>query len=206
MSAYKDPTYPRQHVRVECSTTSDDEFAAQCARLFVDPVVAATRVICSTEDKAGLAKVLDVPSLVSVLQDLTSRQVDTSQSNIEGALLAQATALQAVFVRLTEIAMQTKDTGHAQNWIRLGLKAQSQSKSSLEALLATRRPAAIYANQANLSSLRQVNNLEINFQQNELSEAENGLPAHDHASILTSETYSQVEAMGQINWPNHSGR
>ena len=206
MNGYEDPTYPRQHVKVECSTSSDDEFAEECAKLFIDPVVAATRVICATENKAGLAKVLDVPFLISVIQDLTSEEGGATHLNIEGTLLAQATALQAVFVRLTEVAMQTANCGHAQNWLKLSLKAQSQSRSSLEALLAIRRPAAGHANQANLASLQQVNNLEINFRQNELSGVGNGLSANTGASISKSHTYSQVEAMDQIDRANHSSR
>lgn len=202
MNSYKDQNFPRAFVSVNCKTDSDEEFARNSANLFVDPVIAATRVICAAEDKAGLAKVLDVPSLTEALKNLTEALNHNDQSGIENALLSQATALQALFVRLTERAMQTKNDQLSQSFLKLALRAQSQSKSSFEALLDMRRPPAIHAQLANLASTQQIT-LNPTFLQNQLSGEMHELPENSRASGVEGEIGAAMETLGKIHRPQN---
>jgi hypothetical protein len=199
MTGYKDSNFPRHRIDVECASDSDSEFAARTAELFINPAIAATRVICASEDKAGLAELLDVPSLIHAMENLLSEQKNAGQDKLENILLAQATALQALFVRLTERAMNDTRINYAQTWLKLALRAQAQSKSCLETLLHMRRAPAIYAAQANLASLQQFNNLQANFLQNELSEEINELCKKPEPPGNAGKADKALETMETIN-------
>lgn len=103
----------------------------------------------------------------------------------ETALFAQATALNAIFVEMTRRAglnmgshLQAVDT-----YMKLALKAQNQSRMTLETLAAIKNPPVVYARQANFANgPQQVNNgvpaathtTKTESHQNRLLESSNG--------------------------------
>jgi hypothetical protein len=76
---------------------------------------------------------------------------DAGTSQLEPLLLAQALALNAVFGEMSRRAANCMQQGpdQAERFLRLGLKAQAQSRATLEAIAAIRNPA-VFARQANI--------------------------------------------------------
>lgn len=59
--------------------------------------------------------------------------------------ISQATALQSVFVRLSELSLKQDHINNLEAFMRLALRAQSQCSSALEALSAIKNPPLVYA-------------------------------------------------------------
>ncbi len=79
----------------------------------------------------------------------------------EGMLNAQAVALNAIFGELARRAAANMGThmGATESYLRLALKAQSQSRATLETLAAIKNPPVVFARQANIAhGPQQVNN------------------------------------------------
>jgi len=67
-------------------------------------------------------------------------------------LINQATALQALFVRLSEKAVGERFMPNLEAFMRLALRAQSQCRATLETLAAIKNPPIVYARQANVTT------------------------------------------------------
>lgn len=105
----------------------------------------------------------------------------------------QATALQSLFVRLVELGMAQSVMPNIEGFMRLGLRAQSQCRATLEALAAIKNPPIIYAKQANVTSGPQ----QIN----------NGIAAPSQARELkASKPNYQVETMSYYRTPEHRAK
>jgi hypothetical protein len=77
----------------------------------------------------------------------------------EDMLLAQAHALQAMFVSLARRAVGQQLLPHLETYTRLALKAQSQCRATLETLAALKNPPNLaFVGQANIGQAVQVNN------------------------------------------------
>jgi hypothetical protein len=95
-------------------------------------------------------------------------------------LQTQATVLQSLFIRLLERGMGAEYRDHLETFLKLALKAQNQSRMTLETLAAIQNPPVVYAKQANIAQNQQVNNgefaraREIQNRPNELLERQHG--------------------------------
>ena len=96
----------------------------------------------------------------------------------EAMLINQASSLQALFVRLSERAMEQTQMPNLEGFMRLALRAQSQCRATLETLAAIKNPPIVYARQANVTTgPQQINNgaaaptraREIENEQNQLT-------------------------------------
>ena len=79
----------------------------------------------------------------------------------ESMLVGQANALQTIFVNLARKANNQEHLKQYETFLRLALKAQNQSRMTLETLAAIKNPPIVYARQANInhgSGNQQVNN------------------------------------------------
>jgi hypothetical protein len=79
----------------------------------------------------------------------------------ESMLVGQANALQAIFVSLARRAVNQELTKHYEMYLRLALKAQNQSRMTLETLATLKNPPVVFAKQANINhgnGNQQVNN------------------------------------------------
>ncbi len=86
----------------------------------------------------------------------------------------------------------------------LALKAQAQSRATLQALTELKYPRqAIYAGQANIAhGPQQVNNMcprEIESKQNELLEAQHGQRMDTRATRKAASSHSAMEALESVN-------
>jgi hypothetical protein len=70
-------------------------------------------------------------------------------SQAEAMLMNQAAALQSVFVRLAERAMEQPQMPHLEAFMRLALRAQSQCRATLETLATIKNPPIVFAQQVN---------------------------------------------------------
>ena len=79
--------------------------------------------------------------------------------HVEGMLINQAIALQHIFLRMTVRGTNQTKMEHIDGFLRLALKAQNQSRATLETLASMRTPPVVYAKQANINhGNQQVNN------------------------------------------------
>ncbi|AVR87528.1 hypothetical protein [Thauera aromatica] len=128
------------------------------AKAITAPEVAAHRVIMACEHQ-DLTAPLDVPGMLLMLKDQGAAFSSGDMTHAEAMLSAQATALQTLFARLTEKAMMQSHMPNLEAFMRLALRAQSQSRATLQTLAAIKNPPVIYAKQINQTTgQQQINN------------------------------------------------
>ena len=88
---------------------------------------------------------LDVVSLINELSDSTVEVIEGKMDKCEAILLNQAYALQSIFTGLSQKAVQQSQLKHYNTFLKLALKAQSQCRTTLEALANLKKPPAIFA-------------------------------------------------------------
>ena len=137
---------------------TDEATALNYAKLIISPEMASFRVITNREREDLLAQ-LDTPSLIGALREQTQAVHRGDMKAAEAMLMNQATALQSLFVKLTETGLQAGLLRQQETALRLALKAQSQCRATLETLAAIKNPPVIFAKQANIAhGPQQVNN------------------------------------------------
>ena len=99
---------------------------------------------------------------VLVLKEALDRQVQEMKGggteHQEEMLWNQAVTLQQLFVRLVEHATNQTHADHYDRLFRLALRAQNQSRSTLQALADLRSPKShVFAKQANVANNQQIN-------------------------------------------------
>ena len=167
------------------------------------------------------------------LMDCTMVLKDTAQGLNNGDLSAavsmlssQAVALNAIFGELARRAALNmgEHLGATETYLRLALKAQGQSRATLETLAAIKNPPVVFARQANIAHTQQVNNVaapecdtvragaqahasahpgETVSKPNELlEESTNGRTQLDtRATQATSRSNPALEPVGAVNRP-----
>ena len=99
---------------------------------------------------------------VMVATDVQVQKVQAGDlSEVEAMLMAQAMALESTFASLMRRAVNQDLLEHYQAFMTLGLKAQAQSRATLQALIEMKQPrhAATFIRQANVAhGHQQVNN------------------------------------------------
>lgn len=103
---------------------------------------------------------LDLVALTGLLQEQTKKSRDGDQERCEEMLITQAHTLDAIFNNLARRAINADYVDHLETFLKLALRAQSQSRSTWEALNAIKNPPVMgYVKQANITNgPQQVNN------------------------------------------------
>lgn len=113
---------------------------------------------------AFLGKTWESIGLTEAMQTLTAKAEAIHGGDLreaETALISQATVLQALFLELTRRAglNMGEHLDATETYMKLALKAQNQSRMTLETLAAIKNPPVVYARQANFANgPQQVNN------------------------------------------------
>jgi len=155
--ATKKTGYPRKTIPLVRGKT-DDETGREYARMLTSPEVAAYRIERAIQPK-NLADDIDVPGLLATLRSHAAAVNAGDLSRAEAMLMNQADALQAIFVNLTERALWQEYHVHMEGFMKLALKAQSQSRATLQTLAEVKNPPVVYARQANVTTgPQQINN------------------------------------------------
>lgn len=198
--------YPRKAITCQ-SGQSIDEQGRNYAKLIMSPEMAAYRVIGMMQPK-HLADAIDTPMLIVTLREQVAAIQGGDLAQAEAMLINQAAALQALFVRLTERAMEQTHMPNLEGFMRLALRAQSQCRAALETLATIKNPPMVYARQANVTTgPQQINNgtaaptqaREIETEQSQLSGGTHELLSDTRASGHASRVDSALETLGEIN-------
>ena len=142
-------------------------------------------------------------------------------SAAERMLNSQAVALNAIFGELARRAALNMGTylGAAESYMRLALKAQSQSRATVETLAAIKNPPVVFARQANIAhGPQQVNNgpapstspasahpgETVSAPTELLEDRTHGSPQMDtRAAPATGRAHPQLEPVGALDRPPH---
>ncbi len=152
--------YPRKAITCQ-SGPSIDEQGRNYAKLITSAELAAYRVIGMMQPK-NLADEIDTPTLLATLRDQAAAVQGGDLAHAEAMLTNQASSLQALFVRLTERAMEQTQMPNLEGFMRMALRAQSQCRATLETLVGIKNPPLIFAKQANIANgHQQINNVAV---------------------------------------------
>jgi len=101
----------------------------------------------------------DINSLVTELRSHFDLVTNGDLHCCASMLVGQANALQSIFVSLARRAVNQEYLKQYEMYLRLALKAQNQSRMTLETLAAIKNPPVVFAKQANINhGNQQVNN------------------------------------------------
>ncbi|ENO87628.1 hypothetical protein [Thauera aminoaromatica] len=215
MTKKKDaPTMPKPRKEIQVVVSEDPaESRRNYAKAMVAPEVSTFRVMSACE-QPGLKDQLDTPSMIRLLKDQGEAINKGDMAHAEQMLAAQATALQTLFARLTERAMEQSHMPNVEAFMRLALRAQSQCRATLQALAEIKNPPVIYAaKQINQTTgPQQINNgavatsrkREIEGEQNKLSgHKADELLQDTRASCSTGGGDPAMATVGELNGAAH---
>ncbi|VVC83326.1 hypothetical protein [Sideroxydans sp. CL21] len=185
---------------------SDKEKAEYVAKVSLMPSVNAAAVVSEYAKAFGEQ---DISELTAQLREKIHQVEDGDLKLCEAMLVGQANALQAIFVSLARRAVNQEYLKQYETYLRLALKAQNQSRMTLETLATIKNPPVVFARQANINQgngNQQVNNgtpspaarAEKNInQQNELLEVQHGGETVDGRA--TGATGGKDQAMATVD-------
>jgi hypothetical protein len=150
----KTEPYPDQ-LTVFANPGDNDELAM--ARFALGPTVQAATTLKGYDKKYGD---LNLQGLIDALQEQTKASKDGDINRAETMLTAQAHTLDAIFNNLARRAVNAEYLNNLDIFLKLALRAQSQWRSTWEALSAIKNPPVMgYVRQANIANgPQQVNN------------------------------------------------
>ncbi|MBT3204309.1 MAG: hypothetical protein HOM14_19320 [Gammaproteobacteria bacterium] len=97
--------------------------------------------------------------LIEYLNETSKEICRTDMHHAQVMLSNQAIALESLFTTLTEKAFSSDQIHHFESFMRLALRAQTQSRCTLEAISNIKNPRTVIAKQANIShGHQQINN------------------------------------------------
>jgi len=140
-------------------------------------------------------------------------------AEVEALLTAQAVSLDAIYTALARRALMNMGEymGAAETYLRLALKAQSQSRATMETLATIKNPPMVIAKQANITSgPQQVNNgsntrAHAPARAGNSETAPNKLLEESHEERMDARApqtaggaNTELETVGALNRPAHS--
>jgi hypothetical protein len=170
---------------------SDDLIFAEIAL----SAVAGNTVTSRTFLQGSFGSELGINELSAVMRDKVAKVQAGDMSDVEAMLTAHAATLDAIFNEMARRAalnmgthLQTTDT-----YLRHAFKAQSQCRSTLEALAEIKNPRQVaFVKQANIShGHQQINNGQAGQ-----------LPAHGEKAIQSNELLSQSTTSASVGMLN----
>jgi len=186
---------------------SAKEKAENASKLALKPSVNGAAVV-EAYSKGSYGET-DIDVLIDELRTQFDKVENGDLHYCEAMLVGQANALQAIFVSLARRAVNQQYLNQYETYLRLALRAQNQSRMTLETLATIKNPPMVFAKQANInqgSGNQQVNNgtttpatraeKTVN-QQNELLEVQHGGEILDTGTTGATVRKNQaVETMG----------
>lgn len=183
------------------------------ARISSQPETRAASVIQRFEGN------LDVNALAAEMREQSAEVRKGNMGRAESMLTSQAHTLDTLFANLARRAQGNIEAGYlqaAETYLRLALRAQNQSRMTLESLSAIKNPPVVFAKQMNVAhGPQQVNNgvvsrpepmakdvthtLKNETTPNELSGEPHELLPDTRASQATRRINQEVEAVGEIH-------
>ena len=148
----------------------------------------------------------DPNDLIAEIKKRIAAVNKNDMSGVEAMLISQAVALQSIFANLANrAALNAGEHLRAfETYMKLALRAQSQSRATLETLSAIKNPPVVYAKQANLTTgPQQVNNYS-RTQENEIERTQVSEEAHEllpdaRAPSLEGGNDQTLETLGEVH-------
>jgi hypothetical protein len=192
----KEPKIKSSH-QVIVPRHNDEDPDEAIAKILTMPEVGAAGTI------RGLNNIHDVNALTKILHQQTADVIGGNMTRPEAMLLSQAHTLDALFNSLVMKGLGQTHMPHYESFLRLAFKAQSQCRSTLQALSDIKNPSVVYAKQANISQgHQQINNgipaprtQENKNYSNELLEYTHGKRLDTRAKSETIGAYSKLAAV-----------
>lgn len=184
----------------------------QCAQASISPVLAGAAAM------EPFNKEMFPDAGIGVLMDELKGSIKSVQSGdmsgIEAMLVAQAQALQTMFVSLMRKGQSQEYMKQYQTHINLALKAQAQSRATIQALVELKYPRqVVITKQANIANgPQQVNNGTPSHAAENQDEQTKLLTEQSHAALDTRGKAAaigvnqEMETVGAIYRPEHAGR
>lgn len=156
---------------------------------------------------------VDITATLRGVMEASERVKAGDLGDLEGVLTAQIFALNTAFANLLHKANATELFPHLESYLRLAFKAQSQCRTTAEALAVIKRPP-VFTKQANIASQQVVNNGTMvsgsrhqnpQTAQNEQMEAQ-GERLDGRTAPAAISSHSTVETVGTLNRPPDHGR
>lgn len=129
--------------------------AQALARTVTNPesLSASVLTICQNIDQT------QVNEMVDELKQQSAAIHNNDMSRAESMLIAQAHTLDGLFAKLASHALTSNDLGKFERYMKLALRAQAQSRATLQTLGEVKTPKQFaYVGQANIGNQVQVNN------------------------------------------------
>jgi hypothetical protein len=183
--------------------------ARTVARCLLDPTTGAAHILSDVYRAASPDA--DINGFVAELQAQATAASDGNLGRSEAMLVTQAHTLDALFhsmVGRSRACSAAGDTVKAETYMRLALKAQSQCRTTIEALAEIKNPPVVYARQANFAAGHQqvLNNgaepsriREIENAPTKLLEAQHGERLDTGTASTSSGVNQTMEALGKSN-------
>lgn len=205
----------------EVKGRGEGEISHSLARHILRPNLNSTATISSFQAHVPHA---DLSEMLDELDVQTSRIWSGQLGRAEEMLSAQAHTLDAMFNTLAQKAATTMKSGHlpsTEAYLRMALKAQSQCRTTLEALAEIKAPkSATFIRQANIAEQQQVNNgptvnggTHKRAHEKNIEDSSDKLLEVHHGERMDSRTTSaaisddpQLEAVGTVHRPKNRGR
>lgn len=151
----------------------------------------------------------DMGQMIEMLEFYVKRVAKNDLSSLEGMLVGQASALQTIFTSLALRASRAEDLTKYQAFMGLALKAQSQSRSTISAIVDLKYPRqTTFVGQNNVANgPQQINNIvhaaprggETSNPPNQLSGEVHELRQNPAAPGITGGANQALEAVGAVN-------
>jgi len=153
------PEIDAQPRRLEVVLRPNETESQAMGRLACDPGTSAGTVMQAFQGH-HLGDDVSLMSMIGSINAATDRVKAGDLSDLEGMLVAQATALQTMFVSLARRAQGQQYQRNLEAYMGLALKAQAQSRATITALVDLKYPrTTVIAKQANVANgPQQVNN------------------------------------------------
>ena len=146
-------------LKVMCEAGQDADVLT--AKAVLSPGLASATVAGQWTQRFGGSNNLNLMATIKALESSAALVNSGDLSEVEARLLAQATALDALFAELSRRAAKNINEypDAFDRYLKLALKAQNQSRMTLETLASVKNPPVVYAKQANITTgPQQVNN------------------------------------------------
>jgi len=157
MAAQRKPIKERDSNQLTIAGKPDEDPAIITARAVLNPTIQAATTLKAYGKSYGD---LDMGSLTDSLSEQTRASRNGDRQRAETMLTAQAHTLDAIFNHLAQRAVNAEHMNHLEGYLKLALRAQSQCRSTWEALATIQNPPVMgYVRQANIAQgPQQVNN------------------------------------------------
>jgi uncharacterized protein YqeY len=182
---------------IQIERVKGEKESVTMARNFIDPAVMAGITVESFVGKTSNG--LELNSLIEVLKAQVGEVEKGDMGGLESMLTAQTFTLNAIFNSLALKASQSSYMDNLEAYLKLALKAQSQAKSTVEAISALQNPT-IHVKQTNIAHGHQQIN---NCLKNELLENEHGQRLDGRTTTAAISTNPAMATLEPVNRPTN---